>query len=154
MVMYGLGAWAILPLGWLWSLLYIIYVLASNLLFMLVACSCCLNFGKRSCGSGYGLLAAKISRRGSGEPFPSRFRACLPFLALSWVIPVAGGALAIYRDIVNGRIAMEVIVPVALFSAVAFGVLPFTSKRECRTCAMRERCPGASLTREGRNETG
>jgi len=154
MVMYGLGAWAMLPLGWLWSLLYIIYVLASNLLFMAVACPGCLNFGRRSCGSGYGLLAERLSRRRSGELFPSRFRACLPFLALSWVIPVAGGALAIYQDIVNGRTAAADIVPVALFAAVAFGVLPFTSKRECRSCAMRDRCPGASLTREGRDEAG
>ena len=141
-----------LPLGWVWSLLYIIYVALSNLIFMCRVCPGCLNFGRPSCGSGYGLLAARMSRRVGGELFPSRFRASLPFLAGAWVIPVAGGALAVMRDMGDGRTVAMDILPVVIFAVIAFGILPFTSKRECRHCAMRDRCPGARVTREGCDE--
>jgi hypothetical protein len=76
----------------------------------------------------------------------------LPLLALAWVIPLAGGALALYRDLGDRQALVMDIVPVVLFAVIGFGVLPFTSKKECHTCAMRDRCPGARVTSEGRHE--
>lgn len=149
--MYGLGAWALLPLGWWWPLFYLDYVLASNLMFIRTVCPGCLNFGRPSCGSGFGLLAARMARPGGGERFPSRFRICLPLLALAWVIPLAGGALALYLDLGKGALVLD-IVPLVAFAIMGFGVLPFTSKKECHACAMRDRCPGARVTSEGRHE--
>jgi hypothetical protein len=154
MVVYFLGAWALLPIGLVWSLLYVVYVLSSNLLFIGTVCPCCQNYGRGSCGSGYGLLASRISERRAVDHFASRFKICLPFLALAWVLPTIGGAWAILRDLGNGTALIWDIAPLSLFLMVAFGVLPFTSKKECRSCSMRDRCPGAKLTGEGRHEAG
>ena len=143
---YFLGAWVLWPLGWHISLGYAVFVIVSNLVFISTVCACCASFGRPSCESGYGALSARLVRRGRPEEYPSRFKRYVPLVAAGWALPVMGGLLVLYRSIGDLRDVFFAIVPLLIFSMVAFGVLPRSSRESCARCPQRRNCPGARFT--------
>ncbi|MBM4248567.1 MAG: hypothetical protein FJ149_03885 [Euryarchaeota archaeon] len=149
---YFLGAWVLLPLGWQVSLAYGLYVIASNLIFMVTICTSCANFGLRRCESGYGPVAARLAGRGRPEDFPRRFRLYIPLVAAGWVLPVLGGLVVLYRSLWGLRDMVLALVPVLVFSIMAFVVMPRSSRDSCSRCAQRDSCPGTRFTLPGREK--
>lgn len=143
---YFLGAWVLWPLGWYVSLAYGLYVIGSNLIFMVTICTCCANFGLRRCESGYGPLAARLARRGRAKDFPRRFKRYISIVAAGWVLPVIGGLVVLYRSLWDPRELAFALVPLLVFSMMAFVVLPRSSKESCSRCAQRDNCPGTRFT--------
>jgi hypothetical protein len=143
---YLLGAWVLWPLGWYISLAYGFFAVASNLVFISTVCARCASFGRQSCSSGYGALSARLVRRGRPEDFPSCFRRYIPLVAAGWAVPAIGGLLVLYRSMGGLRELFFAIVPLLVFSVVAFGVLPRSSRHGCERCPQRRNCPGARFT--------
>ncbi len=143
---YFLGAWVLWPLGWYVALAYGIYAVIGNLVFIVTICACCANYGRRSCESGYGPVAARLVKRGRAEDFPSCFRRYIPLVAAGWALPAIGGLVIVYRSLGDLRGLIFAVVPLLIFSIMAFGVLPRSSRESCARCAQRYRCPGARFT--------
>jgi hypothetical protein len=146
-VTYGMGAFLFLslPLGWLWALLYVMYVIVSNLVFIRIVCVCCRNFGKRSCEAGYGAFAPRIGNKRDVTNFPGCFKRSMPVVASAWVLPVIGGAATLIRSRDSPLGLVYAATPLVAFCIIAFWAMPKMSKTGCRGCAMRDICPGARL---------
>jgi hypothetical protein len=143
---YLLGAWVLWPLGWYISLAYGLYAVISNLVFISTICACCANYGRPDCESGYGSVSARLVRRGRPGEFPSCFRRYIPLVAAGWALPALGGLAVLYRSMGSLRDLFFATVPLLVFSVVAFGVLPRSSRQSCERCAQRRNCPGARFT--------
>ena len=143
---YVLGAWVMWPLGWYVSLAYGLFAIISNLVFISTVCACCANFGRPGCESGYGPVSARLVPRGRPQDFPGCFRRYIPLVAAGWALPVIGGLLVLLRSMGGLRDIVFAIVPLLIFSIVAFGVLPRSSRESCARCAQRGNCPGARFT--------
>jgi len=143
---YFLGAWVLWPLGWYVSLGYAVFVIISNLVFISTICACCASYGRQSCASGYGAISARLVRRGKPEGFPSCFKRYIPLVAAGWALPVIGGLVVLYLSMGDLRGLLFAIVPLLIFSIVAFGVLPRSSRESCARCSQRLNCPGARFT--------
>lgn len=143
---YVLGAWVMWPLGWYVSLAYGLFAIISNLVFISTVCACCANFGRPGCESGYGPVSARLVRRGRPQDFPGCFRRYIPLVAAGWALPVVGGTVNLYMSIGNLRAFLFEFLAVLIFSIVAFGVLPRSSRESCARCAQRGNCPGARFT--------
>jgi len=143
---YFLGAWVLWPLGWYVSLGYGLFAVISNLVFIATICACCANYGSNRCESGYGPVAARLVKRGRAGDFPSCFRRYIGLVAAGWALPAIGGLFVVYRSLGDLRDLLFAVVPLLVFSVVAFGVLPRSSRESCARCAQRRNCPGARFT--------
>ena len=143
---YFLGAWVLWPLGWYVSLGYVLFAISSNLVFIVKICACCANFGRASCESGYGPIAARLVKRGRNEDFPSCFRRYIPLVAAGWALPAIGGLVVVFWSLGDLRDLLFALLPLLVFSIIAFGVLPRSSRESCARCAQRDNCPGARFT--------
>jgi hypothetical protein len=143
---YFLGAWVLWPLGWFISLGYGIFVIASNLVFIATICACCANYGSTRCESGYGPIAARLAARGRNEDFPKCFRRYIGLVAAGWALPAIGGLVVVWRAFGDMRDMLFAVVPLLVFSIMAFGVLPRSSRESCARCAQRHNCPGTRFT--------
>ena len=143
---YLLGAWVLWPLGWYVSLGYAVFAIASNLVFISTICACCASFGRKGCPSGYGGLSARLVRRGRSGDFRTVFRRYIPLVAAGWALPVLGGLAVLYLSMGSLRGVFFAVVPLLIFSIVAFGVLPLSSRDGCARCAQRHSCPGVRFT--------
>lgn len=143
---YLLGAWVLWPLGWYCSMGYGLFAIASNIIYISTICARCVNYGSDRCPSGYGQVSARLARKGNVMDFPIYFRRYIPLVAAGWVLPVLGGAVVLVRSHGELRALFFGLVPLALFSVVAFAVLPRSSRSSCARCGMRGNCPGARFT--------
>lgn len=150
---YFLGAWVLWPLGWYISLGYGLFAVISNIVFISTICACCASFGRTTCASGYGAISARLVRRGKAGDFPSCFKRYIPLVAAGWALPVIGGLVVLFLSMGDLRDLFFAIVPLLIFSIMAFGVLPRSSKESCARCPQRPNCPGARFTVGERRRT-
>jgi hypothetical protein len=116
---------------------YLAYGVAGAVWIMLFICRYCGFYGTRGCPCGYGVLAAKLVRKGEQECFAAKFKRHIPVIVPLWLIPVACGAIALSRAYSNGLAGL-----LAVFAINSFVVLPLVSRRHaCSECPQKETCP-------------
>jgi len=143
LIMYCLGAWLFLPLGWIWSVAYIIIVLAGNLWFVMRVCPHCTYHGRSDGPSVYCVLSTHLAGKGEPQYFARRFRQNVGISAFNWALPVIGGAIALrpLHDRTYGLVML------AVFVFIAFLLVPMAAKPNCERCLNREACPyGTKVT--------
>jgi hypothetical protein len=134
---YIIGTIIMFHLGILYGVLFLIFLAVELVLFMRFACAYCSLHGSVHCPSGYGLVAARIFRRGDVSKFPRMFKTFVPFFSIVWVIPLLGALYLLSTDF-----SLYYLVLTVVFVAIGFVVLPvFHKYRECRDCPNRKNCP-------------
>jgi hypothetical protein len=135
MSMYLLGILLTSFLGWPLGLLYLVYCLASNLLYMAWTCPYCPHYAAASCPAGYHLLSGRRFRPQPGKTFKGQFQRSVILLAPGWFVPPLMGGYVLITDF--SWLAMGLLLA---FCAVGFLLLPVDSRRHCQGCVNRE-CP-------------
>lgn len=113
---------------------------AGALWMILMVCPHCANYG-RSCPCGYGLISARLRRKGDTKQFGARFRRYMPAIVPLWIVPVAAGGVALAPGF-----SWQLVSLLAAFILESFVLLPLVSaKCECARCVQRGACPWAGL---------
>jgi hypothetical protein len=137
MIMYGLGAWLFLPIGWLWSVTYLMTVALCNLWFVVRVCPHCVYHDRTDGPSLYCALTTRIADKGDPQLFASRFRHTAGVLAINWVLPIIGGIVAL-RQMNEWAYGLTLL---AVFGLIAFYLVPTSAKPSCERCLNKETCP-------------
>jgi hypothetical protein len=138
-IMYTLGAWLFLPLGWVWLVAYLVAVVICNLSFVTRVCGHCLYHGRADAPSLYCALATRFVAKGDPQRFASRFRRYTKVLAVNWILPIIGGVVALWRT-------SEWAYGLALlpaFGLIAFYLVPLATRPSCQQCLNKDACPYA-----------
>ena len=116
---------------------YVAYGIAGAVWIMVFVCPYCAYYDTRACPCGYGLLAAKLARKGSRECFAEKFRRHIPVIVPLWLIPVICGGIALWRGF-----SWPMVLLMSAFVADSYVILPLLSKRHgCKECPQRDDCP-------------
>jgi len=128
-VMYLIGA---LLIGWVWwplALLYLAYCVASNVMYMAWVCPYCGHYSLGTCRAGFHILSGRRFKPQMGKTFAKQFRRNVYVIAPGWFLPPVA---ALYL-LVTG-FSWTTLVMTVLFCAVAFWLLPESSKKHCEGC--------------------
>jgi len=132
---FSLSAWALAGAAG-----YLAYGVAGSIWIMVFICRYCGYYGNRGCPCGYGVLAAKLVRKGEQECFAAKFKRHIPVIVPLWLIPLACGALALSRTYSKGLAGL-----LAVFAINSFVILPLVSRRHaCSECPQKDGCPWMS----------
>jgi hypothetical protein len=149
MIMYGFGAWLFLPIGWIWSVAYLMTVTLCSLWFIVRVCPNCVYHGRADGPSVYCTLAKRLARKGDLHRFASRFRQNLSVMAIGWILPIIGGVVAL-RQLEELAYGLALL---AVFGLVAFYLVPAAAKPSCERCLNKETCPRGGRAKDDMKKT-
>ncbi|MDD1779500.1 MAG: hypothetical protein LUQ65_15160 [Candidatus Helarchaeota archaeon] len=151
-ITYVIGAYILagLPLGLIWSILYIAYVILMEILLLKKSCVNCYYYG-RICGFGRGKLCALLFKQGDPQKFAARevtWRDILPdFLTI--IVPVVGGIILL---ILNFSV-FPLILVIILVLLFLLGNPIIRGSFTCKYCKQRELgCPANKLFEKGKEK--
>jgi hypothetical protein len=123
--------------AWIAAAAYAAYGIAGALWIIVFLCPYCLNYGRRSCPSGYGIISAKLRAKGDAALFNRQFRRHIPAIVPLWIIPVAIGGVVAVKSF-----SWPLAILLGVFVLNSFVILPLLSKSHgCKHCPQREACP-------------
>jgi hypothetical protein len=139
--MYILGTLLFLIYNYIFAIVFVIYLIISNYLFLFLICAYCPHYGTRTSLCGYGLVAKRITKRKSIKGFGSNFRRYIGIIFPNWFAPfIIGIILLIYS------FSWIVLILLIIFSIIGFFVVPYLSKsKSCDKCKLKDKCPWMSL---------
>lgn len=116
---------------------YVVYGAVGAVWVMVFVCRYCGYHDTRGCPCGYGVLAARLVRKGGRECFAPKFKRHIPVIVPLWLIPPACGAIALSRASSHALTWL-----VGLFVVNSFVILPLVSRRHaCSECPQKDGCP-------------
>lgn len=131
------------PWAWMGAGAYFGYGVAGTFWLMLFVCPYCGYYGTRGCPCGYGVISARLVRRGDRECFSEKFKRHIPVIVPIWFVPLVVGAAALAKH----GFSWQLLVLVVAFSIDSFVVLPLLSRKHgCADCPQRDSCPWMKRT--------
>jgi MFS family permease len=119
------------------AIVYFLYGVAGCFWIMIFMCPFCTYYATRGCPCGYGILSARLVRKGKQDCFSEKFRRHIPVIVPLWVIPVVCVVFALLQFF-----SWQVLGLVLLFAVNSFVILPLVSKRHsCAECPQKDDCP-------------
>lgn len=139
--MYILGTGIIYFFNLFFALGFIIYLIISNVLFIVLICTYCPHYGSRTSLCGYGLVAKRLAARKRVREFSKAFKRYIVVLFPNWFAPLLVGVYLLLTSF-NWIILILLIV----FILVAFiGVIYVSKSKSCNTCRLKNNCPWMSI---------
>lgn len=140
---YALGAFIFSQLGFLFTILYLIFCLWIELGIFQKSCVNCYYYGK-TCGLGRGKLCALLFKKGNPEGFAEKeisWKDLIPdFLVL--IFPLIGGIIILIRDFTWLILTLMVILVILSLGGNAF----MRGSLACKYCKQKELgCPAEQL---------
>jgi hypothetical protein len=143
LAIYGLGAYIIYQLGWIWMVVYLAYALIQEIRLLGGHCVHCYYYGK-TCAFGKGRLSAVLFKRGDPERFSGKtitWRDMIPDLMVG-LVPVVVGIVVLVRDF--SWAVLAAVLGVLLLATEGNGAV--RSSLACKRCRQRELgCPAERL---------
>ncbi len=144
-IMYAIGAYllACLPLGLIWSILYIAYVILMEILILKKSCVNCYYYG-RLCGFGRSKLCTLLFKQGNPQKFTEHEANWLDILPdfLIMIFSVVGGIILL---ILNFNL-LPLILLIVLVVLYLMGNAIIRGSITCKCCKQRELgCPANKL---------
>jgi hypothetical protein len=139
--MYILGTIIIYFFNLFFAMAFIIYLIISNVLFMVLICTYCPHYGSRTSLCGYGLVSKRLASRKRVREFSKAFKRYIAVLFPNWFAPLFVGIYLLW-------ISFEWIMLILLiaFILIAFiGVLYVSKSESCNTCRLKNNCPWMSI---------
>ena len=139
--MFIIGSILVAYLNIYFAIIFIIYLLVSNYLFMVLICAYCPHYGKRSSLCGYGLVTKYFAERKRPREFRGHFKRYIALLFPDWFVPLIAAIIVLFNSF-----EWLVLIFLIIFIIVAFIIVPFGSKStSCKTCKLRNQCPWMSI---------
>jgi len=141
LLMYVLGSILVAYLNLFFAIIFIVYIIISNILFMVHICVFCPHYGTRTSQCGYGLATKYFAKRKSLKEFNKNFKKYIAVLFPDWFVPTIIGfyLLIITFDWI-------VVIILIIFMVIGFGVIPFGSRSKCKSCKHRKQCPWMDIS--------
>ena len=143
LAIYGLGAYIIYRSGWVWMVLYLVYLLILEIRLLGGHCRNCYYYG-RTCAFGKGRLSAAIFKPGDPERFNARsvtWRDMIPDI-LVVLVPMVVGIVVLTRDFSWAVLAAML----GMLALATVGNGAVRSSLACSRCRQRELgCPAEQL---------
>lgn len=125
------------PAAWVGAVGYAAYGLAGTVWIMFFICRYCGYYGTRGCPCGYGMVAARLAKKGGLKCFAAQFKRHIPAIVPLWLIPPVCGGWALW-DAFSPSLAWLL----SAFALNSFLILPLVSRRHaCSECPQKDQCP-------------
>ena len=126
--------------------MYFPYGIVGVIWHVVFVCRHCGHYGTRSCHTGYGMISAKLVRRGDPARFPEKFKRHVAVIVPVWFIPLVASTWVFAWH----HFSWQLLGLVVVFCINSFVVLPLVSaKRGCADCPQRDSCPWMKLRQWG-----
>lgn len=120
--------------------LYLVYGCAGAVWIMVFMCPYCIYYGTRQCPCGYGILSAKMVKKGKETCFSRKFKQHIPVIVPLWIIPVVSGGMALWQ-----AFSWKLLALVLVFAVNSYLILPLMSRKHgCADCPQKDDCPWMS----------
>ncbi|MFC1560911.1 hypothetical protein ACFL4V_00380 [Candidatus Latescibacterota bacterium] len=130
-------AYGLTPLALTGAGVYLVYGVAGALWIILFVCPCCAYYASKECPCGYGMISAKIKKKGDGNCFPEKFKRHIPVIVPLWLIPVICGGIALWSSFSWMLVGL-----VLVFIIESWIILPVVSVKHCCVgCPQKDSCP-------------
>ena len=140
-LMYALGTILVAYFNIILAIIFIVYIIISNIIFMIHICAFCPHYGTRTSKCGYGLVTKYFTKRKRLKEFNKNFKKYIAVLFPDWFVPVIFGIYLLFS-----AFDWIIVIILIIFMVIAFGVIPFGSKSKCEKCAHRKQCPWMNIT--------
>ena len=128
-VMYILGTILVGLVSWWLAGLYLAYSLLSNVLYMAWVCPYCGHYALGTCPAGFHILSGRRFKPKPGRTFSREFRRNVFVMVPGWFLPPILGLYLLVTEF-----SWPVLLLLIAFCAVAFWLLPESSKKHCEGC--------------------
>jgi hypothetical protein len=140
---YGLGAFIIYQVGWIWMTIYLAYILILEIRLLRGHCVHCYYYGK-ACAFGKGRLSSLLFKRGDPESFSKMsitWWAMVPDILVG-LVPIGVAIVILVRDF--SWVILAAVIGVLLLATVGNGAV--RGSLSCKHCKQRELgCPAERL---------
>ena len=127
---------------------YFAYGIAGAVWIMIFVCPYCHYYATRGCPCGYGVISARIVKKGDKDCFAKKFKRHIPVIVPLWIIPVVCGGLELFSSFSSLLLGMALV-----FIIESWIILPLVSKKHaCIECPQKDQCPW--MGKSGSGETG
>jgi len=134
-VIYAAGAVVLYKIGWIWLILYILYIMGLEIRLLRRSCVNCYYYGK-ACAFGKGKLGSLFFKKGDTNRFKKdkiTWKDIAPDFMVS-LIPVVAGVILLVIDF--NWLLLSMILVVIIFSSLGNGLI--RSSLACKYCKQRE----------------
>ena len=129
---FGLSPWALAA-----AACYFVYGITGALWIMICMCPYCTYYNTRGCPCGYGMISARLVRKGNCECFIEKFRRHIPVIVPLWLIPPVCVVILLIWSFTWWLFSSLVI-----FIIISYLILPLVSrKHSCLECPQNDVCP-------------
>ncbi|MFC1837978.1 hypothetical protein ACFL1N_00255 [Thermodesulfobacteriota bacterium] len=129
---------------------YLAYGAVGTFWIMIFVCPYCHYYATRGCPCGYGMISARIVRKGDQECFAQKFKRHIPVIIPLWIIPVVCGGLELYSSFSWLLLGL-----VLAFIIESWIILPIVSKKHaCIECPQKDQCPWMGKEAKDTKTTG
>ena len=147
---YIVGSFVIYKIGWIWLVIYILYITWLEIRVMKRSCVNCYYFG-RICAFGKGKLASWLFKKGDNSGFEKdkiTWKDIIPDFLVS-LIPVVAGVVMLVVDF--DWILLSLVILLLLFASIGNGLI--RGSLACKYCKQREiGCPAEQLFSRGKTK--
>lgn len=140
-VMYMVGTWIFIPLGYIWASAYVLIAIVTNLWYIIMICPNCIYKGKTTGPSLLCSISGYFPRKGDINIFTKQFKRNIGVVIIGWIIPLIGSGLLIYHTYSDTIQFGYNIFMLSTFCLIAFFLLPKASEPGCKRCKMKDNCP-------------
>ena len=140
-VMYLVGTWIFIPLGYVWAIAYALIAIVTNIWYMTMICPYCIYYGKTTGVSVLCSVSGHLARKGDMNKFAKQFKMNVSAVIIGWIIPLIGSGFILYHaygDTIPFGYNLFMLVS---FCLIAFFLLPKASEPGCKRCEMAKDCP-------------
>ena len=124
---------------------YLAYGIAGAFWIMIFVCPYCLYYATTGCPCGYGMISARIVKKGDRDCFAEKFRRHMPVIIPLWIIPVACGGIGLWRSFSCWLVGL-----VSAFVIESCVILPLISRKHgCVECPQKDECPWMAKGAQG-----
>ncbi|MCX6750488.1 MAG: hypothetical protein NTZ83_03450 [Candidatus Pacearchaeota archaeon] len=150
-LIYAIGAYIIYQLGFLWFVLYVLYIVALEISVMKKSCVNCYYYDK-FCAFGKGKLSAVFFKKGNPKKFLKRemaWKDIIPDFLVS-IIPIIAGIVLLIIDFSWLMLCLIVILIILAFPGSGF----VRGSLACKFCKQRKLgCPAEKLFEKGKGKS-
>jgi hypothetical protein len=117
--------------------IYFAYGLAGALWIMIFVCPYCRYFATTGCPCGYGMISAKVVKKGDRDRFAEKFKRHIPVIVPLWIIPAVCAGIGMWRSFSWLLVGL-----ISAFIIESWVILPIVSRKHgCIECPQKDQCP-------------
>lgn len=143
-LMYLVGAWIFIPLGYIWVVAYVLIAIFTNVWYLATICPNCINFGKKTGISLLCGISRFFGRKGDLRNFQKQFKRNIGVVIIGWIAPLIGSFFLLYQTWGNNIGFGYNLLMIVSFCVIGFYILPKAYEPSCNRCAMKNKCPHKS----------